>query len=152
MIILSTGVVKMKKSELIKLADYLNIVNILIEQYSFTSLFKIEILSMMLYSQSSTGMEIRKTTNNRLYKFFENLHSIILSNYLDFIYISKALKINEKVGNISINGDFIFKNKQLEMADVDSKKYLYKENIADLLSEINLMSIDSFTQEVLANV
>lgn len=87
----------MKKIELIKLADYLNIVNILIEKYSFSSLFKIEITALIIYAQSSTGMEVRKVTYNHIKKFLLNFHSILLSNYSDFIFISRALKINERM-------------------------------------------------------
>lgn len=142
----------MKKIELIKLADYLNIVNILIEKYSFSSLFKIEITALIIYAQSSTGMEVRKVTYNHIKKFLLNFHSILLSNYSDFIFISRALKINESNGNISIEGDSVIKNKSLEIVDSDSKKYLFKENVIETLNEINSMAVKSFVQEVVANV
>ena len=142
----------MKKTELIKLADYLNIVNILIEKYSFSSLFKIEITALIIYAQSSTGMEVRKVTYNHIKKFLLNFHSILLSNYSDFIFISRALKINESNGNISIEGDSVIKNKSLEIVDSDSKKYLFKENVIEILNEINSMAVKSFVQEVVANV
>ena len=142
----------MKKIELIKLADYLNIVNILIEKYSFSSLFKIEITALIIYAQSSTGMEVRKVTYNHINKFLLNFHSILLSNYSDFIFISRALKINESNGNISIEGDSVIKNKSLEIVDSDSKKYLFKENVIEILNEINSMAVKSFVQEVVANV
>lgn len=142
----------MKKIELIKLADYLNIVNILIEKYSFSSLFKIEITALIIYAQSSTGMEVRKVTYNHIKKFLLNFHSILLSNYSDFIFISRALKINESNGNISIEGDSVIKNKSLEIVDSDSKKYLFKENVIEILNEINSMAVKSFVQEVVANV
>jgi len=142
----------MKKIELIKLADYLNIVNILIEKYSFSSLFKIEITALIIYAQSSTGMEVRKVTYNHIKKFLLNFHSILLSNYSDFIFISRALKINESNGTISIEGDTVIKNKPLEIADSDSKKYLFKENVIEILNEINSMTVKSFVQEVVANV
>ena len=142
----------MKKIELIKLADYLNIVNILIEKYSFSSLFKIEITALIIYAQSSTGMEVRKVAYNHIKKFLFNFHSILLSNYSDFIFISRALKINESNGNISIEGDSVIKNKSLEIVDSDSKKYLFKENVIETLNEINSMAVQSFVQEVVANV
>lgn len=142
----------MKKIELIKLADYLNIVNILIEKYSFSSLFKIEITALIIYAQSSTGMEVRKVTYNHIKKFLLNFHSILLSNYSDFIFISRALKINERNGTISIEGDSVIKNKSLEIVDSDSKKYLFKENVIEILNEINSMTVKSFVQEVVANV
>ena len=142
----------MKKIELIKLADYLNIVNILIEKYSFSSLFKIEITALIIYAQSSTGMEVRKVTYNHIKKFLLNFHSILLSNYSDFIFISRALKINESNGNISIEGDSVIKNKSLEIVDSDSKKYLFKENVIETLNEINSMAVKSFVQEVVSNV
>lgn len=142
----------MKKIELIKLADYLNIVNILIEKYSFSSLFKIEITALIIYAQSSTGMEVRKVTYSHIKKFLLNFHSILLSNYSDFIFISRALKINESNGNISIEGDSVIKNKSLEIVDSDSKKYLFKENVIEILNEINSMAVKSFVQEVVANV
>ena len=142
----------MKKIELIKLADYLNIVNILIEKYSFSSLFKIEITALIIYVQSSTGMEVRKVTYNHIKKFLFNFHSILLSNYSDFIFISRALKINESNGNISIEGDSVIKNKSLEIVDSDSKKYLFKENVIETLNDINSMAVKSFVQEVVANV
>ena len=142
----------MKKVELIKLADYLNIVNILIEKYSFSSLFKIEITALIIYAQSSTGMEVRKVIYNHIKKFLLNFHSILLSNYSDFIFISRALKLNESNGNISIEGDSVIKNKSLEIVDSDSKKYLFKENVIEILNEINSMTVKSFVQEVVANV
>lgn len=142
----------MKKIELIKLADYLNIINILIEKYSFSSLFKIEITALIIYAQSSTGMEVRKVTYNQIKKFLLNFHSILLSNYSDFIFISRALKMNESNGNISIEGDSVIKNKSLEIVDSDSKKYLFKENVIEILNEINSMAVKSFVQEVVANV
>lgn len=142
----------MKKSKLIKLADYLNIVNVLIEQYSFSSLFKIEVTALIIYTQCATGMETRKVTYNKVNKFFTNLHSILLSNYTDFTYISCALKINEEKGAIKVDGDIITKNDKLDIVDVETKQYMYKENIVEILNEINLMTVNSFVQEVIANV
>lgn len=142
----------MKKSELIKLAEYLNIINILIERYSFSSLFKVEMTALIIYMQCITGMEVRKVVYNKLNKFFYNLNSILLSNYSDFNYISCALKINEKKGYITIDGDCIKKNVSLKIADVEIKQYMYKENIVEILNEINSMTINSFVQEVISNV
>jgi len=97
-------------------------------------------------------MEVRKVTYNHIKKFLLNFHSILLSNYSDFIFISRALKINESNGTISIEGDTVIKNKPLEIADSDSKKYLFKENVIEILNEINSMTVKSFVQEVVANV
>ena len=62
------------------------------------------------------------------------------------------MKINEKTGNISVNGDLIVKNSSLEIIDVRTKEYMYKENIIEILNDINSMSVNSFVQEVVANV
>lgn len=139
-----------RMNDVYKLSEYLNIVNVLLEYYSFSSLFKVEVTAMLLFNQIKTNMELRKTSIPMMSAFLNEFHSIVLSNYMDFVYISKAIRINEINGSISINDDVIVKNKKLEIAEFN--EYFKKENIIEIMNEINSMSIRSFIQEVISNV
>lgn len=138
----------MQNKKIIKQAEYLNIINILIEKYNFSSLLKVVITALVLYYQAN-NIELRKSPYNLLFGFFGALHLILLTNYMDFKFISEAILINEKNNKITINNDEIIKNTRLEFV---KNNYMDKDNIQEILIMINNLSIDSFAQEVLANV
>ena len=137
-----------KINNMIKLAEYMNIVNTLIDKHNINSLFKLEISSLVLYYQAN-NLELRKSDKNLLFGFFEHLNSILLSNYNDFIYITEALRILEDEKYIKVTGDLIVKEKELL---TEYNKYLSKDNIGDILNRIGNLSVSAFIQEVLSNV
>ena len=142
----------MQENKLFKLSEYLNIINILIEKFSFSSLFKIYMTSLMLFYQVKSDTELRKSSHNLFKGFFSCFHLVVISNYSDFCYISEALRINEKNGWITVDGDNVVKNTKLDFVSNEILKYVKKENIFDILNEIKNMSRSSFIQEVIANV
>lgn len=138
----------MQKNNIIKQAEYLNIVNTLIEKYGLDSLFKVEITALVLYYQSKS-LELHKSKYNILKGFFESLHFVLLSEYKDFNFISEAIYINQISGRITVDNDKIIKNCVL---DFEKNSYLSKDNINEIICTINLMSMKSFAQEVISNV
>jgi len=139
----------MLKAETYKLSEYLNIVNFLLEKFSFNSVFKIEISSLIIYYQMFVNDASKNTNSNFLNNFFKNLHNILLANYLDFVFITQALEINEKNKSIYIDNDLIKKNESLKFCNLG---YFEKDNLHEALREINAMSNYSFAQEVIEYV
>ena len=112
----------MQRNRIIKTAQYLNIVNILITKFNFDSLFKL-IFTSFVYD--------------------------LLVNYKDFGYIFEAIKILQDNQFIEIDGNSIVVKKEPQYINDD---FFSKTNIISVLDNIKQMNEESFVEEVLYNV
>ena len=138
----------MQRNRIIKTAQYLNIVNILITKFNFDSLFKLVFTSFVSFNHEGK-IPFSNTKNNMLEGFFQQFHYELLVNYKDFGYIFEAIKILQDNQFIEIDGNSIVVKKEPQYINDD---FFSKTNIISVLDNIKQMNEESFVEEVLYNV
>ena len=138
----------MQKNNIVKTAQYLNIINILISKFNFDSIFKLVFTSFVVYNHECK-ISFSNSKNNMIEGFFQQFHYDLLSNYKDFNFIFESLKILKDNQFIDIEDNKIIIKKELQYIDDD---FLLKRNTIVALENIKKMNEESFVEEVIYNV
>lgn len=140
------------KYYVIRLASYLDLISILVEQFGFDSLFKTVFTAFVLMRKEEELLIQTPSQKKSSYVsvLLKRLHSYLPAEIDDFSVIYEAFYILSERGFLSCKGDTIIKMKNCWYDK--SRKILSYKVIRESLEMISAMSVDSFCTEVIRYV